>query len=253
MVDGVPVFTAADEPTAIVDRYGEWLAGALRFSWRGSDRTAWVRRGEQVLGVRLEGSGYNLAGDGTHVDVVLSVEDDRLGRWRLEHPELASRPDPLLWGSYLINLVGAGRGSVELFGRLHDSYLSPADLVPVLRDEVLPPLELLRDPQAAADAFPPRWFIEPAYFVEWAVAVGHPAVARLFASRVLADNPQLLPSVEAGRAAVRRGEPADEVHHSGVIFGRALAALEILGVDEPLVPPEPQRGWLSKLRRAGRG
>jgi len=254
MVDGFPVFSAADKPAAIVDRYGVWLAGALGegFNWRGRDRTAWVRRGEQVLGVRLQGSGYNRAGDGTHVDVVLSMEDDRLGLWRTEHPELASRPDSVLWGSHLINLVESGPDSVELFGRLHDSSLRPADLVPVLEDEVFPQLALLRDPQTAAEAFPPRWFIEPAYFVEWAAAVGRPAAARQFATRLLMEQPELLPSVEEGRAAVERSEPAGEIHHSGVSFGRSLAALGIFRDDESLVPPVSQRGVISRLRRAGR-
>lgn len=253
MPEKPPVFAADDRPADIVRRYGEWLAGALGEGreYDARERAVRWRRGEQTLWVHLQGSRHNRAGEGTAAAVALAVDDERLGRWRSASPELASRPGRWLWGSLLINLTGSGRSEVELYGRLDGmSYLRPDELVPLLQDEAFPQLALLQDPQAAADAFPVQWIIEPTPFLEWALALGQPAAAKQLAVRFAEGHPLWLPAVDEARAAFARGEPRGDVHFSPTEFGRALAALGVLAAGEPLLanPPKSKRGLIRRLR-----
>ena len=248
-----PVFGVDDKPAAMVDEYGRWLAGALGngFVWRKADRAVSAERGPQTHALRLMGSHHNRAGDGTHVNVVVSVRDARLDRWRAANPGLAHRRDDLLFSSHLINLVGAG-SDVELFGRLRElgeGFLAPAELVPVLRDRVLPPLASLSEPHVAAQDFPTSWIIDPVSLVEWAVALDARAAARTLVVRYLEQRPQVVPDVEGGRQAVERGEPAGEVEHPSHVLGRALAELAVFEADEPLPVAAPGSSSPSLLRR----
>jgi hypothetical protein len=62
-VEDPPVFGEQDKPAAIVDAYGRWLADTLHGRWWKAERVVRMECGEQTVGVRLQGSRYNRAGD----------------------------------------------------------------------------------------------------------------------------------------------------------------------------------------------
>lgn len=253
-VVAVPVFSADDQPSAIVDGAGRWLAARLgpEFRWSTRDR---VVRGEHagfVVGFGLRGSSLNRAGGSTVVNVTVTVEDAGLGRWRRDHRSLCHRDHARLLASLLVNLVPAAV-MVELYGPLRTharQIMSLSDLPDALGVGVLDVVACLQRPADALRGLPDAWCAEPTGWVEWAVSRGDLDVAKRFVVRYLTLFPQRVPAFDHGRTTAGTGgitTPWDP----DTALGRSAVALGLFTADEPVpvaAPPPRRRSLMQRLR-----
>jgi hypothetical protein len=216
-----------------------------------------VRRqvGELTVGFRLQGSSNSRTGELTVAYVTVTVDDERLGQWRRDHPRLSHRDDAQLFASMLVNLAPHA-SIIELYGRLHEvapGVVLLADVPDLLRDEVLSVLPAFDSPDEALRTLPDRWLHEANSLVEWAVSRGAMDVAKRLILRYLTLHPMRVENFEQGLMS-GGAEVREAVWMPDTALGRSAVALGLFAADErvPIAPSRPRRRTLMQRLRGDR-
>lgn len=228
-----PVFTNESKPGEILDSAGRWLADELgdAFRWASTRHALQAVRGSKTYEVVLQPSKWNRAGELTHASLRVTVRDKGLAEWRRRHREYMMRKGSAdaVWTCDVLN-IDPEIHDVELFGNLREAgggagMLSLPELLSVLRERILPKLELFESPARVAKDLPDTWLERTATIVEWATSLGDGESARVISSRTAKAHPEWTRVAATGPTAL----PAEPGRDAVVATGRDL--VEVLRAD----------------------
>jgi hypothetical protein len=166
-----------DKPAVMVDRAGAWLSEQLDgFEWLKSRRDLRRRRDGTEFRIHLQPSSWSRAGVAAWVAPRLSVLDDAVQQWREAHARSDASGVAWVYNTLLVN-ISPRWGSVECSGLPQPAVPNAPTPLALdvfasdLREEVVPVLEVFRDPETAARQLPQAWLsMISAGTIEWALA-----------------------------------------------------------------------------------
>jgi len=228
-----PSFSNESKPREIVESAGRWLADELGdgFRWASTRHALQLVRGSKTYEVVLQPSKWNRAGELTHASLSVTVRDKALAAWRRRRREatMRKRSADVVWTCDFVN-IDPDTHDVELFGNLREAgggtgLLSLPQLLGVLRERIVPKLELFESPARVAKELPDTWLVRTGTIVEWATSLGDVESARVISTRTAKAHPEWSGIVTAGPTAL----PAEPGRDAVVATGRDL--IEVLRAD----------------------